>query len=136
MFRPVGAAFLVAMVLGQLPAVFALPAGLGDIAIGVEAAFVARALRRGVVGRGAVWLNILGFADLVVAFGIAFTAAPGPGRLLLVSPSTEAISTLPLVLIPTTVVPLAVTLHVLSLRKLRAVAQIRTTTATPARSTP
>jgi hypothetical protein len=136
MFRPVGAAFLVAMALGQLPAVFALPAGLGDIAIGVEAAFVARALRRGVVGRGAVWLNILGLADLVVAFGIAFTAAPGPGRLLLVSPSTDAISTLPLVLIPTTVVPLAVTLHVLSLRKLTAVTQIRTTTATPVRSTP
>jgi hypothetical protein len=69
-------------------------------------------------------------------FGIAFTAAPGPGRLLLVSPSTDAISTLPLVLIPTTVAPLAVTLHVLSLRKLTAVTQIRTTTATPVRSTP
>jgi hypothetical protein len=30
MFRPVGAAFLVAMALGQLPAVFAVPAGFGD----------------------------------------------------------------------------------------------------------
>ena len=135
LFRPVGAAFLVAMAMGQLPAVFALPAGLGDIAIGVEAAFVARDLRRGVVGRGALWLNILGLVDLVVAFGIAFTAAPGPGRVLHVSASTEAISTLPLVLIPMAVVPLAVTLHVLSLRKLRAITQI-TTTATPVRSTP
>src|ERR1700733_13976108 len=34
-FRVEGATFLVAMALGQLPAVFALPAGLGDIAIGV-----------------------------------------------------------------------------------------------------
>jgi hypothetical protein len=135
-FRPVGAAFLVAMALGRLPAVFALPAGLGDIAIGIEAVFVARALRRGVVGRRTVWLNILGLADIFVAFGIGYAAAPGPVRLLFSSPSTEAISTLPLVLIPTAVVPLAVTLHVLSLRKLRAAAPSGAPTATPVRSTP
>jgi hypothetical protein len=135
-FRPVGAAFLVAMALGRLPAVFALPAGLGDIAIGIEAVFVARALRRGVVGRRTVWLNILGLADIFVAFGIGYAAAPGPVRLLFPSPSTEAISTLPLVLIPTAVVPLAVTLHVLSLRKLRAAAPSGVPTATPVRSTP
>src|ERR1700761_166940 len=58
-FRPVGAAFLVAMVLGQLPAVFALPAGLGDIAIGVEAVFVTRNLRRGIVDQRVVWFNVL-----------------------------------------------------------------------------
>jgi hypothetical protein len=134
-FRPVGAAFLVAMALGRLPAVFALPAGVGDIAIGIEAVFVARALRRGVVGRRTVWLNILGLADIFVAFGIGYAAAPGPVRLLFSSPSTEAISTLPLVLIPTAVVPLAVTLHVLSLRKLRAAAPSGVPTATPVRST-
>ncbi|MCW2653095.1 MAG: hypothetical protein QOE41_1951 [Mycobacterium sp.] len=33
-WRPVGMAFLVVMALGKLPAVFALPAGLGDIASG------------------------------------------------------------------------------------------------------
>jgi hypothetical protein len=135
-FRPVGVAFLVAMALGRLPAVFALPAGLGDIAIGIEAAFVVRALRRGVVGRRTVWLNILGLADLVVAFGIGYAAAPGPVRLLFSSPTTEAISTLPLVLIPTAVVPLAVTLHVLSLRTLRAAAPSGVPTATPVRSAP
>jgi hypothetical protein len=48
-----GVAFLVAMALGQLPAVFALPAGLGDVAIGVQAVFVARSLRRGRVGPAA-----------------------------------------------------------------------------------
>jgi hypothetical protein len=135
-FRPVGVAFLVAMALGWLPAVFALPAGLGDFAIGIEAVFVARAVRRGVVGRRTVWLNILGLTDIFVAFGIGYAAAPGPVRLLFSSPSTEAISTLPLVLIPTAVVPLAVTLHVLSLRKLRAAVPSRVPTATPVRSTP
>jgi hypothetical protein len=134
LFRPVGVTFLVAMALGYLPAVFAIPAGLGDIAIGAEAAFVARNLRRGVANRRVVWFNVLGLVDLVVALAIGVTAAPGLARLLVVSPSTEAISLLPLVLIPTTVVPLAVALHLLSLWKLRAAAQ-SDTAATPVRST-
>jgi hypothetical protein len=133
-FRPVGVTFLVAMALGYLPAVFAIPAGLGDITIGVEAVFIARDLRRGVANRRAVWFNVLGLVDLVVALAIGATAAPGLARLLVVSPSTEAISLLPLVLIPTTIVPLAVALHVLSLRKLRAAAQ-PATVATPVGNT-
>jgi len=110
---------LVVLALGKLPAVFALPAGLGDMAIGIEAVFLARNLRRGVVGRRAVWyFNVLGLADLVVALVIGFAAAPAVVRLLIVSPSTEAISLLPLALIPATVVPLAAALHLLSLRRL------------------
>jgi hypothetical protein len=133
-FRVEGVTFLVVMALGQLPAVFALPAGLGDIAIGVEAVFVARNLRRGVVGRNAVWLNILGLVDLVVALGIGFAAAPAAVRLLFVSPSTEAISLLPLALIPATVIPLAAALHLLSLQKLR-VASMTPAVAEPVGST-
>jgi hypothetical protein len=118
-FRVVGVTFLVVMALGKLPAVFALPAGLGDMAIGIEAVVIAHNLRRGVVGRRAVWyFNVLGLIDLVVALIIGFAAAPAVVRLLLVSPSTEAISLLPLALIPATVVPLAAALHLLSLRRL------------------
>jgi hypothetical protein len=118
-FRVVGVTFLVVMALGKLPAVFALPAGLGDLAIGIEAVFVARNLRRGVVSRRSVWyFNVLGLVDLVVALIIGFAAAPAVVRLLLVSPSTEAISLFPLALIPATVVPLAAALHLLSLRRL------------------
>jgi hypothetical protein len=123
-FRVVGVTFLVVMALGKLPAVFALPAGLGDMAIGFEAVLVARNLRRGIVDRRAVWFNVLGLVDLLVAIGIGFAAAPAVVRLLLVSPSTEAISLLPLALIPATVVPLASALHLLSLRKLLATAPI------------
>jgi hypothetical protein len=115
-FRPVGVTFLVAMALGYLPAVFAVPAGLGDLAVGIEAVFVARNIRRGIIGRRVLWFNIFGLADLVAAMVIGFLAAPG--RLLVESPSTESISLLPLVLIPTTVVPLAAALHLQSLRKL------------------
>jgi hypothetical protein len=129
-FRVAGVTFLVVMALGKLPAVFALPAGLGDMAIGVEAVFVARNLRRGVVGRRAVWFNIFGLVDLVVALAIGFAAAPAVVRLLLVSPTTEAISLLPLALIPATVVPLASALHLLSLRRLMATGNTAATTET------
>jgi len=122
-FRVEGVTFLIVMALGKLPAVFALPAGLGDIAIGFEAIYVARSLRRGVVGRRAVWFNILGLLDLVVATVIGVTAAPGVAHMLSLSPSTAQIGLLPLVLIPTTVVALAVALHVLSLRRLAVAAQ-------------
>jgi len=118
------------MALGKLPTVFALPAGLGDIAIGVEAVFVARNLRRGVLGRGAVWFNILGLVDLVVALGIGFAAAPAAVRLLFVSPTTEAISVHPLALIPAAMMPLAMALHLVSLRELKA-ALVPETATTP-----
>src|ERR1700758_1427147 len=72
-FRVEGVTFLIVMALGKLPAMFALPAGLGDIAIGFEAVIVARGIQRGVVGRRAVWFNILGLLDLVVALGIGVT---------------------------------------------------------------
>jgi hypothetical protein len=129
-FRVVGVTFLVVTALGKLPAVFALPAGLGDIAIGAEAVFVARNLRNGVLGRGAVWFNILGLVDLAVALVIGYAAAPAVVRLLIASPTTELISVLPLALIPATVVPLAAALHLVSLRKLNA-ALVPETATTP-----
>ena len=130
-FRVEGVTFLLVMALDKLPAVFALPAGLGDIAIGLEAIYIARSIQRGVVGRRAVWFNILGLLDLVVATAIGVTAAPGVAHVLSLSPSTEQIALLPLVLIPTTVVPLAAALHVLSLRKIA----VTRTLAVGARST-
>ncbi len=113
-FRPVGGVFLVALALGQLPAVFAIPAGLGDIAVGISAIFVARR-----ASRRLVWFNVLGITDLVVAVTIGFLAGQGPFQLLHVTPSTSPLTELPLALIPTTGVSLALALHVTSLRLLR-----------------
>jgi len=117
-FRLVGAAFIIAMALGKLPAAFALPAGLGDIAVGITALFIARRLAGG-DRTGAAWFNILGLLDLIVAVSIGFLAGLGPTRLLDVSPSTADIALLPLALIPTTAVPLAAAMHVTSLVRLR-----------------
>jgi hypothetical protein len=128
-FRIAGGAFLIVAALGELPAVFAVPAGIGDIAVGVAAPFVAWRLTHRGDRTGAVWFNWLGIVDLTVAVSIGFLAAPGPANLLSVTPSTAAIATLPLVLIPTTAVPLAVALHVVSLRRLRATSRVNPPTA-------
>ena len=66
-FRVVeGTAFLLTMALGHLPALFALPAGLGDIAAGIAAPLVARRLAQGTGRRAALWFNAFGMTDLVV----------------------------------------------------------------------
>ncbi len=117
--RVVGVLFLIVWALDELPAAFALPAGLGDIAVGLSAPFVARRLADGTGRTRAVWFNALGVLDLVVAATIGFLAGFGPYRPLDITPTTEPLGYLPLALIPTMPVPLAVALHVVSLRRLR-----------------
>jgi hypothetical protein len=119
-FRVVGVSFLIAMALGDLPWVFALPAGLGDIAAGIMAPFVARKLSRGEGHRDAVRFHWYGIGDLVVALTIGFFAGLGPWLLIDIAPTTEALALLPLALVPTTAVPLTITLHIVSLGRLRA----------------
>jgi hypothetical protein len=108
--RVVGVTFLLVLALGHLPAVFALPAGLGDIAAGLAAPSVARRLAQGDGRTRAVWFNLFGLLDL---------AGLGPWRPLEVTPSTESLSLLPLALVPTVAVPLALALHLVSLARLR-----------------
>ena len=117
--RVVGVLFLIVMAQGHLPAAFALPAGLGDIAIGVSAPFVARRLARGTGRAGAVRFNVLGILDLIVAGSLGFLLF----RLVEVTPSTAPLFLLPLALIPTAAVPLALALHIVSLRQLRTAAK-------------
>lgn len=123
-FRIAGLAFVLMMALGMLPALFALPAGLGDIAVGISAPFVARKLANGDGHRRAVWFNALGIVDLVVA--VSLGALTG-FQLVHVTPAADAISEFPLVLIPTTAVPLLLALHITSLRQL-----LRARSAVPA----
>ena len=117
--RVVGVSFLIVMALGHLPAAFAMSAGLGDIAIGMAAPFVALQLARGTGRAGAVLFNVLGILDLVVAGILGFLLF----RLVEVTPSTAPLFVLPLALIPTVAVPLAIMLHIVSLRRLRTAAK-------------
>jgi hypothetical protein len=61
---------------------------------------------------------VLGIVDLVVALAIGFLSGLGPFRPLGVTPTTETVSLLPLALVATGAVPLAMTLHIASLRRL------------------
>jgi hypothetical protein len=115
-FRIAGIVFVVAMLLGKLPALFALPAGVGDIAVGDATPWVTRKIRDGSATRAVVWFNLFGMADLVSALTLgALTGF----RFVSVNPPATLNSALPLVLIPTVGVPLLVALHVTSLTLLR-----------------
>jgi len=111
-FRAIeGTAFLIFMGLGHLPALFALPAGVGDIAAGIAAPLVARGLARGGGRRAALWHNAFGMTDLVVALTLGTLTG---FQLVNVTPSGSLISELPLALIPTAAVPLLFALHITS----------------------
>ncbi len=114
-FRVAGVAFLLIMALGHLPALFALPAGLGDIATGIAALLVARRLAQGSGRRAALWLNAFGMTDLVVALTLgALTGF----QLINIRPSAAPIFELPLALIVTAGVPLLLALHITSMSAL------------------
>jgi hypothetical protein len=104
-----------------LPAVFALPAGLGDMAIGITAPWIMLALVRqpGFAARGAfIRWNVLGILDLLIALSIgalsALFATGAPGEI-----STAPMATLPLLLIPAFLVPLFLMLHTAALMQSR-----------------
>ena len=118
-YRVLGLEFVILTALGQLPARFGLPAGWGDVAIGLAAPVVALALARGTRHArtlGIAW-NALGLLDLVVAVGM------GTGLLPLLTgerlPAAAAMGVYPLILVPTFAVPVAVLLHLIALGRLR-----------------
>jgi hypothetical protein len=118
LWRIEGVVFLLLMALGQMPALWALPAGIGDILVGVSAFRVARALSAPGGRRRAIVFNLLGMSDLVVAVGLGITTNPGPLHLFHTTPTSALITEFPLALVPTFLVPLAFMMHVVSLWQL------------------
>jgi len=116
-WRFAGLGFIALYAYGVLPGLFAWPAGLGDIAIGVAAPLVIFALRRrpAFAASRLFWIwNLFGMLDLVVAVSLgALSAVLGIG----ISPeiTTFPMSRMPLVLIPAFLVPLFLMLHLASL---------------------
>ena len=92
-WRLAGAIFLALMLAGRLPALWAIPAGVGDV--------------------------LLGVLDLVVAIGLGITTNPGPAQLFHTTPNTELLTRFPLALVPGFLVPLAFMVHFVSLWQLR-----------------
>ena len=111
-----GATFVVLQAYRILPAIFALPAGYGDIAIGATAPFVAwKLVDPGHRGSFILW-QFLGISDLIIAVSLGTTAGL---RVVQDAPIT-AMTVLPLSLIPTFFVPLFTILHVICIAQAKA----------------
>lgn len=127
LYRVVGGLFLIAWLQDDLPAPFALPAGIGDILVGLSAPLVAVALARRGIER--TWPLVmtwcaLGIADLVVAVTFGMLTAPSTFQQLALDAPNAAITRYPLVLIPTFAVPVSIILHVFVIA--RVTAQLQT----------
>jgi hypothetical protein len=118
-WRLEGALFLALMFTGQVPALWAIPAGTGDVLIGATAFWVAGRLDSAGGRRRAIIFNLLGLLDLVVAIGLGLTTNPGPAQVFHTRPSAELLTRFPLALVPGFLVPLAFMVHFVSLWQLR-----------------
>jgi hypothetical protein len=118
LWRLEGAVFLLLAVTGQVPLLWAIPAGVGDVLVGSTAFWVASRLDAPGGKRLAVAFNVFGLMDLVVAVGLGIATSPGPTRLFLTTPTSELLTRFPLALVPTFLVPLAFALHIVSLWQL------------------
>ena len=115
-WRIIGFTFVLLEARGVLPAIFALPAGYGDMAIGMTATFVAWKLTNPVHRNSFILWQLLGIADLVTAVSLGTTARVISPE----SPSMVAMTVLPLSLVPTFLVPLFLILHVICIAQARA----------------
>ncbi|TPI09083.1 MFS transporter [Mesorhizobium sp. B4-1-3] len=121
LYRVFGSWALAAWLHGALPAVFAVPAGIGDVLTGLFALPAAIAVATSTAGgrRSATLWNILGLADFAVASTMGIITSPGPWQLIVPDVLSVGAGNYPGVLTPAFVVPSSILLHVLSLRQLR-----------------
>lgn len=122
-WRVVGFAFLLLYAHGVLPAGFAFPAGVGDVAIGLAAPVILARLRRdpGYAQTAAFrryhYLGLLDFAVAVTAAGLTAGAFP---VLHPEGPTSAPMDVWPLNLFPSFIVPAFIILHLTVLLKLHA----------------
>jgi uncharacterized membrane protein (DUF485 family) len=115
LFRAIGGVFLIEMVRGNIPGIFAYPAGLGDLTV----AFVAAAVlikywnARRIPGAAVTLVIVLGVADFLSAFFFAFGSSQTPFQLFFPEVPNQLI-VFPTGLIPLFLVPYAIFFHTLS----------------------
>jgi hypothetical protein len=114
-WRIMGFVFVLLETYRLLPAMFALPAGYGDMAIGATASLVAWQLAEPRYRNSFIAWQVLGIADLIIAVSMGTTS-----RLL--DPSGVSMlpmTVLPLSIVPTFLVPLFLIFHVISIAQAR-----------------
>jgi hypothetical protein len=124
-YRVFGGIFLVNWANGSIPGVFALPAGIGDVIVGLLALPVAYLLYVGAPSgrRLAIAWNLLGLLDFASAIAMGAMSSPGRLQVFSLDQPNMQIGTFPTVMIPAFAVPSSIILHVLSLWQLRRLAR-------------
>ena len=121
-WRVIGFAFLPLTYFGVLPGLFGWPAGFGDVAIGLAAAFVVARIERDpswATSAGLVRYQLLGLLDFVVAVATAGLAAGAFPALIADGVTSAPLDVWPLNLFPSFIVPIFIILHLSVLFKVR-----------------
>jgi hypothetical protein len=108
LWRVIGIAFLFALAYGQLPPGFAVPAGVGDLATGIAALAVVLSLGNGSLTRRRLYaFTALGVGDFLVANATGLSLEP------------PALTTWPLAIFPTIMIPFFAVLHLVAVLQSR-----------------
>jgi len=121
LYRILGGIFLVNWFHGTMPGAFALPAGIGDVTVGVLALPVAAMVASGTkAGRkaGMRW-NILGLLDFAIAITMGMMTSPGGPLQHAGGQANMQLGTFPTVMTPAFAVPSSIILHGLSIWQLK-----------------
>ncbi len=122
-WRVLGGMFVFLWAFDLRPALFAFPAGLGDVAVGIAAVFVLHAMMDGAPGwrRKVLLLNLGGLLDFVGAFATGILTSNSALGVFAGERVGQwaSMGSMPLSLIPTFAVPMWTILHLVSLLQLR-----------------
>jgi len=127
-WRVVGFSFLLLYAHGVLPGLFAWPAGVGDILIGLTAPLIVARLAADSAfarSRRFITFHVLGLLDFVAAIAAGAIPALIPDGL-----TSAPMELWPLNLFPSFIVPIFIILHASVFLKLRALSRATTDTAT------
>ncbi|MEM6282588.1 MAG: hypothetical protein AAF787_10380 [Chloroflexota bacterium] len=118
--RPVGMVFVLEHYRGNLPGIFAHPAGWGDLLVGIVAIAVLVRYRHQatIPDRAVILVFVLGIADFTSAFFFGFTSSESPLQLFAFQ-NPNPVLDYPTGLIPLYLVPVAVIFHILSLTEMQ-----------------
>lgn len=119
-WRVIGGVFLIEYTRENIPLVFALPAGVGDMLAGLLAATVLLIYRRREkLPQGAIIaVLVVGVSDFISAFFFGYFSSEGPAQLFFPDIINNTLM-YPTGLIPLFLVPYAIFFHTLSLLSLR-----------------
>ena len=115
LFRAIGGVFLIEMARGNLPGIFAYPAGVGDLLVALVALSVlVRYARADRIPGAAVWtVIVLGVLDFLSAFFFGFFSSETPLQLFFPATANQLLA-FPTGMIPLFLVPYAIFFHTLS----------------------